>query len=326
MNDILDNPTFTADFERLASVKLNPTRHAATDAKEHTMLVVERTAELAAMNSCTAEETRLLQNLAYVHDIGKIEGTANPTKSIELLPRYGITDEKLTMLVKYHDTNLPWFLASERGQPPTDKAWRKLARNVDVRLLCLFMIADRIDCPGGWKANRPVTWFLEEVGSRDLLETVLNLNDGPVVEFPDASHEEVSAGVALVRTSDSGAELLVIRVRSVGYELPKGHVEVGETAEEAAIREVKEETGLTTTLPVEASLGSIEYTFERDILTVTKRVEYYLARADERTLSFGETPKRTRELRWITEDEVGALELVNEDLRPILRKALEIGD
>src|SRR5262249_2146825 len=155
--------------------------------------------------------TQVLRNLAYCHDIGKISGTANPEKSVELLPRYGNFDDGFIELVKKHDTNLPWFLSSERGQPPTDKAWRKLARKVDLRLLCLFMVADRADCPGGWRSNRPLVWFLQQVQDRRLLSTELNLDDGPTVGEAGGTSIEISAGAALVRGSPQDAELLVIK-------------------------------------------------------------------------------------------------------------------
>ena len=58
--------------------------------------------------------------------------------------------------------------------------------------------------------------------------------------------EESSAGVALIQTGGVEPELLVIRVRATGYELPKGHLERGETALAAAVRELQEETGLLT--------------------------------------------------------------------------------
>ena len=122
MHDLLDNPGFRADYERLRNVTLNPTRHAAPTAYEHCEMVAVRAAHLAALNGCTTEETQVLRNLALAHDIGKISGTANPEESVELLPRYGLTAPGFVALVKYHDINLPWYLASERGEPPSDKA------------------------------------------------------------------------------------------------------------------------------------------------------------------------------------------------------------
>jgi hypothetical protein len=185
MSSLLDNPDFHADYDRLKTVSLNPSRHAAPNTYEHCELVCKRVLELAALNSCTAEETVLLADIARVHDIGKITGTADPDESVVLLTNYGITDERFIDLVKYHDTNLPWYQAAQRGEPPSDKAWNKLTRKVDLRLLCLFMVADRVDCPGGWRANRPLVWFLDEVKRRNILSVDLVLDEGPAVPvFP----------------------------------------------------------------------------------------------------------------------------------------------
>jgi 8-oxo-dGTP pyrophosphatase MutT (NUDIX family) len=56
--------------------------------------------------------------------------------------------------------------------------------------------------------------------------------------------------------------------------LPKGHPEPGESAVEAAIREVREEAGVSGRL-VE-SLGSIQYSYERKGRPRAKRVEFFL--------------------------------------------------
>jgi 8-oxo-dGTP pyrophosphatase MutT (NUDIX family) len=56
--------------------------------------------------------------------------------------------------------------------------------------------------------------------------------------------------------------------------LPKGHPNVDETPEQAAAREVSEETGVTAELI--DKLGEIEYTYERKRGRVSKRVAFYL--------------------------------------------------
>lgn len=177
MTSILDNPDFRTDFERLASVTLNPERHTAANALAHSIAVASRAAHLAQRNGLDDHGQRTLVDLAYLHDIGKLAGTANPSASVDLLPRYGIADPQLIELVRMHDINLPWHLSMLRGEAPSDKAWRKLARRVDLSLLCLFMVADRVDCPGGWRANAALVWFLDEVARRGLLGGTLEFDD-----------------------------------------------------------------------------------------------------------------------------------------------------
>lgn len=58
------------------------------------------------------------------------------------------------------------------------------------------------------------------------------------------------------------------------WSLPKGHIEQGETAEQTAIREVAEETGIQG--EVLAELGSIDYWFVTDGRRVHKTVHHYL--------------------------------------------------
>ncbi|MGV0791298.1 NUDIX hydrolase [Mycolicibacterium sp. XJ1819] len=60
------------------------------------------------------------------------------------------------------------------------------------------------------------------------------------------------------------------------WSLPKGHIEQGETAEQTAIREVAEETGIRG--DVLAALGSIDYWFVTEGRRVHKTVHHYLLR------------------------------------------------
>ncbi|MCT7661298.1 NUDIX hydrolase [Mycobacterium deserti] len=60
------------------------------------------------------------------------------------------------------------------------------------------------------------------------------------------------------------------------WSLPKGHIELGETAEQTAIREVAEETGIRG--DVLAALGSIDYWFVTEGRRVHKTVHHYLMR------------------------------------------------
>ena len=56
--------------------------------------------------------------------------------------------------------------------------------------------------------------------------------------------------------------------------LPKGKIESGETAEEAAVREVAEEIGLDSR--VVGDLGSVRYVYSEPAARVSKEVQYFL--------------------------------------------------
>ena len=88
---------------------------------------------------------------------------------------------------------------------------------------------------------------------------------------------EFSAGGLVVRRFHGRPWLACIRVK--GGEvlaLPKGHIDPGESAAEAATREVREETGLDATL-VE-KLEDVRYWYRRSGARVFKVVSFYLFR------------------------------------------------
>ncbi|MCB0948324.1 MAG: NUDIX hydrolase [Mycobacterium sp.] len=92
---------------------------------------------------------------------------------------------------------------------------------------------------------------------------------------------ETSAGGLVIDgidgPKDSQVAALIGRLDRRGrllWSLPKGHIEIGETAEQTAIREVAEETGIQGS--VLAALGSIDYWFVTEGRRVHKTVHHYL--------------------------------------------------
>jgi len=94
--------------------------------------------------------------------------------------------------------------------------------------------------------------------------------------------DEVSAGGLVIDTT--GKLGLLIGRRDIKdasgarilWSLPKGHIEEGETPEEAALREVQEETGIESI--IEKSLGVIDFWFMAGGKRIHKTVHHYLFR------------------------------------------------
>jgi 8-oxo-dGTP pyrophosphatase MutT (NUDIX family) len=93
--------------------------------------------------------------------------------------------------------------------------------------------------------------------------------------------------------------LAVVRVRDEILALPKGHPEKRESSQDAALREVREETGLDAT-PVE-KLGEIRYWYARDGDKVLKIVSFFLFRY--RSGRLDDHDREVEEALWIPLEE-----------------------
>lgn len=116
----------------------------------------------------------------------------------------------------------------------------------------------------------------------------------------DEKPAPVECAGAIVR-DEAGRLLLVRRGRPPGqglWSVPGGRIEPGETAEAAAAREVREETGL------EVAVGAVLITAE--IADGTYRVRDFDARVVGGELLAGDDAS---EVRWVSDDELDDLEL-----------------
>jgi len=91
---------------------------------------------------------------------------------------------------------------------------------------------------------------------------------------------EVSAGGVVYRRTDDGIEVVLASRRTrrgqLAWGLAKGGIEAGESKEDAAVREVREETGLTA--EIEADLGDTKYMYVWDDIRIRKTVHFFLMR------------------------------------------------
>lgn len=90
--------------------------------------------------------------------------------------------------------------------------------------------------------------------------------------------DETSAGGLVIKVKEGIPWVAVIarqnRSGQIEWCLPKGHLERGESAEEAAVREISEETGITGRMVT--GLASIDYWFSSGDRRVHKVVHHYL--------------------------------------------------
>ncbi len=111
--------------------------------------------------------------------------------------------------------------------------------------------------------------------------------------------DEFSAGGLVVDlTGDIPMGALIGRLDRSGrllWSLPKGHIEAGETAEQAAVREVAEETGISG--EILAELGTIDFWFVADGRRIHKTVQHYLLRAVSGELSDADV--EVSEVAWV---------------------------
>ena len=137
---------------------------------------------------------------------------------------------------------------------------------------------------------------------------------------PDVK-DETSAGGVVFRIDGGRPLYLLIRDSYQNWGFPKGHLEEGEVAEAAAVREVSEETGLAD-LSVRGAIETIDWFFRFRGQLIHKVCHFYLMQTHESSTS----PQHAEGItacRWTHfEDACGLVSYAN--ARDVLRRAQEM--
>ena len=129
---------------------------------------------------------------------------------------------------------------------------------------------------------------------------------------------ESSAGGVVVRLADGQPLFLLIQDSYGNWGFPKGHLERGERADTAALREVMEETGLRS-VSVTGSIETIQWYFRFRGALIHKQCQFFLMET-----SIADTKPQKSEgisaCKWATIDEAQQL-IEYENARGVLRRA-----
>jgi 8-oxo-dGTP pyrophosphatase MutT (NUDIX family) len=137
---------------------------------------------------------------------------------------------------------------------------------------------------------------------------------------------EFSAGGVVVRATGAEPEVAVIRPQGKGeghWVLPKGALDEGESSEQAALREVGEETGLVASTI--AKIGATRYVYTWAGEKVFKVVTFFLMRYDGGEIGAIDEAMRVEvaDARWLPLADALTL-LAHKGERDIARQAMAL--
>ena len=225
----------------------------------------------------------------------------------------------------YHATSRRRFdLAIQRGRLEVrggrpvflsrfeDQAWQIAHRLVDEPMVLYIDVsrARRAGCR--FERNAQGLWQVASVPVRHVLNAVQGFK------------EQVSAGGIPVWYGPDGPQIALIAVErryAPTWEVAKGKLELAETPQQAAVREVREELGCPMDLEIEEDLGAVRYGFfTPDGSPRLKTLHMYLMRTPERREDFHPAvAEGVLEVRWFDPEEAAQL-VAHRSLRPLMRR------
>lgn len=128
---------------------------------------------------------------------------------------------------------------------------------------------------------------------------------------------EKSAGAVIFRKEKGKIYYLLLHYEARHWDLPKGHIEKGEKPEEAAKREVEEETGIKDIEFTSGFKETIKYFYKRDGRNFFKIVVFFLAETKVKKIKISYEHSG---FKWLPYEEA-IKQLTFKNAKEILRKA-----
>ncbi|MDQ2667952.1 MAG: NUDIX domain-containing protein [Gemmatimonadota bacterium] len=135
------------------------------------------------------------------------------------------------------------------------------------------------------------------------------------------AQEETSAGGVVYRRDDGSPLFLLIRDSYQNWGFPKGHLEAGERAEEAAMREVREETGIEN-VALRGTIETIDWYFRFRGRLIHKVCHFFLMETGQASTS-PQNAEGITACQWVPYD-AARLAISYANARLVLHRAQEM--
>jgi len=176
-------------------------------------------------------------------------------------------------------------------------------------------LCDRLDSKLEQLHHRPDTIFIDELGTHSI-KAMLREIAPPEIHcgiflHPDLEalkkaffkkfEKHVAAGGLVL---NDRKEILMIFRRGF-WDLPKGHIDEGETLEACAIREVQEETGIQA-LEIIKPLTITYHTYEQGAHHILKESHWYLMSTPADSQLIPQTEEDIEQIEWVASEKLEA--------------------
>lgn len=132
--------------------------------------------------------------------------------------------------------------------------------------------------------------------------------------------KEFCAGAVVFKQMNGEIKYLILCSNQNIWGFPKGHIERGETEEQAALREIFEETGLKGEF-IKSFAERTTYEFSLNNKSINKRVVFFLFEAENRDVKLADLEHKSH--KWMHYEDALKL-LTYDDSKKILEQADEL--